>query len=355
MNSRKASRTVKTLLESTTDPEVEILQLRRQKVESKFHHTRTKLLPKSMKKVKTSLVQRVVKKIKSATDTVEKSELEGELVRTKALDHVKLANWTFETQIFKNDEYLLGKMMELGIKLPQKVEKIDYEGIDKVLSVKCYQDAVKACRSDLVLFMKKLFNEVQPVVVEEKEVKEKVRNHGKQISLRGEKSFFMDSLNADDSDAGGEDGEEVDDFEDRVAFTDDEDEEEAYGEYFKGEEGIEAENKAKGKRNRLGQVARRRLAEQMYGREAKHIKSGGLTVLEREELRKQKSQQRKERTARIKKDVAKASKFLSEQTTVNGNAVKIDAKMHPSWAAKLQQQAKIQQATFQGQKIKFDE
>lgn len=345
MTSRKTSKTVKTILDSTADPEAAIRQLRRQKVETKLHHTRTKFLPKIMKKVKVSLTQRVVKKIK--TGEVEKlAELEKELASMKALNHVKLADWTFNTQIFKNEEYLQSKLKELEMALPQNDEdKIEIGGIDKILSVKCYQDAVKACRSDLVLFMKKLLNEA-PVVKEIKELKVK-EVAAKRVG--SDKSFFMESLNADDSENNENDAKEV-------AFTDDEEEEDAYSGYLRDEES-DTEKNLKKKKNRLGQVARRRLAEQKFGSEAKHIKSGGLTVQQREELRSQKSQQRKERLVRIKKDVAKASEFLKqkEASEMSAGPIKVDPKMHPSWAAKLQQQAKIQQATFQGQIIKFDE
>ena len=367
MNSRKASRTVKTLLDSTSDPEAAIHQLRRQKVETKFFHTRTKLLPKSMKKMKVALTQKIVKKIKEAGGEGEKKgELERELGEMKALDHVKLADWTFKTQIFKNEEYLQSKLKELGMPVPLSDEKFEFEGMDKVTSVKCYQDAVKGCRSDLNLFMKKLFHEEVKEISNEKTVP---RERKMKAPLSGDKSFFMESLNADDSEASETDDTNrsvIEGFDGRVAFTDDEEEEAAYGGYLDSDSSDPetTDNKPKKKKNRLGQMARRRLAEKMYGREAKHIKTGGLTVQQREELRKQKSQQRKERNARIKKEVSKRNKDNNNSNSSISNTnissteskpAKIDPKMHPSWAAKLQQQAKIQQASFQGQKIKFDD
>lgn len=322
-----------------------------------------------MKKVKVSLTQRALKKIKNAPEADEKTGLASELARTKALDHVKLAIWTFNTQIFKNDQYLQDKMKELDIPLPQNdSSQLEFEGIDKVLGIKCYQDAVKACRSDLVLFLRKLLNEM-PVKSAEATAKEqkattvketgRTRKAAVAAPLGGDKSFFMESLNADDSEVEAESAAEAEtgSGSGRVAaFSDDEEEEEAYGGYLKGD-GSDTETTPKRKKNRLGQVARRRMAEQKFGVEAKHIKSGGLTVQQREELRSQKSQQRKERLLRIKKDVAKASEFLKQKEASEqpGAPIKLDPKMHPSWAAKLQQQAKIQQATFQGQKIKFDE
>lgn len=360
MNSRKASKNVKSLLDSTVDPETAITELRRQKVESKFYHVKSKILPKQMKKVKVFLTQRVVKKIKQKKTGEEGKfedfkELETELTKMKSLDHVKLANWAFSSQVLK-DEYLKGKMVELGI--AENDFNFEFEGIAKVSSIKCFQDAIKTSKNDLIIFIKKLLHEAipEPIKKAEKTLMER-KSIPKRLSA--DKSFFMDSLNAGESDIElNDDG----DVEGRVTFTDDEDGDEVddrgYG-YFDSE--VE-EEKPKKKKNRLGQLARRRLAENMYGREAKHIQSGGLTVQQKEELRKQKSQQKKERTARIKKDALRADKFKKEKATDDSvsefkkvAAIKIDPKMHPSWAAKLQQQAKAQHATFQGQKIKFDD
>lgn len=364
-------------MESTVDPEAAILELRRQKVESKFYHARTKILPKQMKKVKTFMSQRVVKKIKQKKTEGSGNEmeteiktLEGELIKTKALDHIKLATWAFNSQVFKNDEYLKEKLRELGIFLPTTEAVQDSE---KLMSVKCFQDAIKSCHDDLNSFVRKLFHEASVKAPVKKPSLLKDMDEGKRAKmikpLSVDKSFFMDSLNADDSD----DSDEEDDLESRVgadgnsemhgrvAFTDDEED----GSDFDFEEEEVQQQQPKKKRNRLGQVARRRLAEKMYGGEAKHIRSGGLTVQQREEQRKQKSLQRKERTARIKKDAGKTTKVRGSQETVesfNGSSksseavpIKIDPKMHPSWAAKLQQQAKLLQASFQGQKIKFEE
>ena len=345
------------MLESTVDPETAITELRRQKVESKFYHVKSKILTKQMKKVKVFLTQRIVKKIKQKKTEEEGKfedfkELETELIKIKSLDHVKLADWAFSSQVLK-DEYLKVKMVELGIS--ENSINFEFEGIDKISSIKCFQDAIKTSRNDLIVFIKKLLHEavLEPI----KKTTEKAAVERKSIPKRlsADKSFFMDSLNAGESDI--EVNNDSDD-EGRVAFTDDEDEEENGG--YVGSE-VE-EEKPKKKKNRLGQLARRRLAENMYGREAKHIQSGGLTVQQKEELRKQKSQQKKERTARIKKDAVKSDKFKKEKAADESvsefkkvASVKIDPKMHPSWAAKLQQQAKAQQATFQGQKIKFED
>lgn len=345
------------MLESTADPETAILELRRQKVESKFYHVKSKILPKQMKKVKVFLTQRLVKKIKQKkTDEAEGclKDLDSELVKVKALDHVKLAIWAFYCQVLK-DEYLKGKMGELGI--TESAVNFEFEGVDKILSIKCFQDAIKTCREEMTIFLKKLLHEAVP---EPKQKVEKVSAERRKMPKRlsTDKSFFMDSLNADESESEGGEISDVSGIEGRVAFTDDEEGDDDGG-YFDSEE---EQQKPKKKRNRLGQLARRRLAEKMYGKEAKHIQSGGLTVQQKEELRKQKSQQKKERAVRIKKDAAKNEKFKKEKATDESisefkkvAAIKIDPKMHPSWAAKLQQQAKAQQATFQGQKIKFDE
>lgn len=310
-----------------------------------------------MKKVKVFLTQRVVKKIKQkkSEEEVDIKELEAELLKIKSLDHVKLANWAFVSQVLK-DEYLKGKLIELGI--TEKDVNFEFDGIDKIQSIKCFQDAIKICKNDLVIFLKKLLHEDVPEPIKKNDKVSIERKTAGPKKLYADKSFFMASLNADESDDELNDHGDGSDIEGRVAFTDDEDDEDVAGYLDSDFE----EEKPKKKKNRLGQLARRRLAEKMYGREAKHIKNGGLTVQQKEELRKQKSQQKKERVARIKKDAAKAEKFKKEKVADESvlefkklATVKIDPKMHPSWAAKLQLQAKAQQATFQGQKIKFDE
>lgn len=352
VNSRRASNNVKSLLESTVDPESAILDLRRQKIESKFYHTKVKFLPKQMKKVKVFLVQRVVKKIKQTTSadsaSADNSELESELTKAKALDHVKLALWAFNTQIITKDEYLRGKCQELGVKVEDEEELKALEltfPLDKIMGIKCFQDAVKGCKAELVLFIQKLLHEAPPEKKIAKVTGSKERRQQSQLGT--DKSFFMSSLNEGDSD-----NEQVDG---RVTFSDDEEDDD--DKYNAFEEPV-----VKKKKNRLGQLARRRLAEKNFGTEAKHIKSGGLTVQQKEEERKQKSIQKRERDARIKKDAIRTERLNKKKAgdeSVNefkkASGIKIDANMHPSWAAKLQQQAKAQQATFSGKKIKFDE
>ena len=374
VNSRKPSSKVKTLLDSTVDPESAIKDLQRQKVESKLYHIRTKVLPKQMKKVKVSLTQRVVKKMKQPKLDQEKGILDAELSRFKLMDHLRLATWAYNTQLIKNDEYLKGKFGELGIEF---AETETFEDSEKLISSKCFQDAMKESRAEVNSFIRKLFHEVQfipKVKREEISVKElpKAKERPKERKLlKADKSFFMDSLNAEDSDlesSGQIDVEgERHHFDRSVAFSDDEEGDESDGYVSDSEE--HQQQKPKKKKNRLGQMARRRLAEKAYGREAKHIQSGGLTVQQKEELRKQKSQQKKDRSARIKKEIGKIKPRGSTETIksftgkdVDGKesvklapTIKIDPNMHPSWAAKLQQQAKLQSASYQGQKIKFDE
>lgn len=341
------------MLESTTDTEAAITELRRQKVESKFYHVKSKLLPKQMKKVKVFLTQRIVKKIKQRKSEGDEDvkKLESELVRVKGLDHVKLANWAFSSRVLKDDEYLQVKMVELGI--VEKEVDFEFEGLDKVLSIKCFQDAVKTFRDELTIFLKKLLHELvaEPLKKAAPVVKSKVLKRPS-----SDKSFFMDSLmesESDDRECG------IYSEDDNGIYSDDE------NGFYNEADYVDSDNfgeKPKKKKNRLGQLARRRLAEKLFGQEAKHIKSGGLTVQQREQERKQKSLQKKERAARIKKDAIKSEKFKREKSAdesvsefKKAATIKIDPKMHPSWAAKLQQQAKAQQATFQGQKIKFDE
>jgi hypothetical protein len=325
---------MKSLLESTQDTEAAIKDLRKQKIESKLYHLRCKVLPKQMKKLKTTLTQRIAKK--PPTECVG-----DELAKAKSLDHVRLANWAFKVHVVKKDSYLCEKLQEYN------VEVFNEESCDefvKLQSIKSFQDAVKATRSDLTTFMRKLLHEeIQQVVP-------KPKTPTTPEPLKADKSYFIGNLNeeAEVSDNGL--------FEGYSSDNDDLEED--------GEDCHDATIPKK-KKNRLGQVARRRLAEQKFGQEAKHIKSGGLTVQQREALRKQKSDQRKDRLARIKKETSKKSESSARKNdSLSKNpdepiaakpAIKIDPSMHPSWAAKLQQQQKASSASFQGQKIKFDD
>jgi len=350
---------MKSLLDSTEDPELAIQALRRQKIETKLFHLRNKILPKQMKKVKTFLIQRVVKKIKLAKELseIERKTLDDELLKAKALDHVKLSGWAFSSQVIAKDEYLMKKFQELEMKLEESPESC--EEFSKVQSIKSFQDAIRATRSDLVLFIRKLVHEEEAPAVKTSSTTASTAKHHeqKQRPLSADKSYFISNLNEDSEEDSQDDSE-------NVAFTDDEEEEK----YYREELAVPEK-----KKNRPGQMARRRLAELKFGKEAKHIQSGGLTVQEKEALRKQKSEQRKDRLARIKKEAsakgtntAKVSlkPFVKEEgskvnathsVTIVKPEIKLDPTMHPSWAAKLQQQHKTASASFQGQKIKFED
>lgn len=346
---------------------------------------RTKLLTKQMKKVKVFLIQRMIKKIKQTRSEegenfkVDLQNFEVELLRLKSLDHLKLAEWTFNSKVLK-ENYLQEKIKELGIIIAKENSNEDIEGIEKICSVKCFQDAVKVCKEELCLFVKKLLHESYEIpvikghVVNKTAILSKDRQVTRDKPLSSDKSFFMESLNAEDSEM--EENNEI--LGDRISFTDDEDED-GISEF----EGEDKETKQpKKKKNRLGQLARRRLAERAYGENAKHIKNGGLTVQQKETQRLQKSQQRKERLARIKKDEAlkpksanktetkskvnlKVRDLFNNKTTESGmtqsspkttvQTTKIDPNMHPSWIAKVEQQNKAKlAATVKGQKIVFD-
>lgn len=373
-----------TAIENTEEA---ITALQREKVETKTYHLRCKVLPKGMKKVKAFLVQKIVKKLKAATvskeeaesvvDTNEISKLETDLKTFKALDHVNLANFAFYSNILK-DVYVQEKFSGLGI---ESLEVTRPESFEKISTAKCYQDAVKACKEELVTFLKKLFHEMPAPVKVVKEASSETQPR-EQKKLMTNKSFFMDSLNANDSDeeAGTSKGKRQ-----RVAFSDDDDD-------FKGYALSDDESNNKKKKNRPGQLARRRMAEQSFGQSAKHLQSGGMSVKDREALRVQKSKQKRDRELRIKKEKeaknegsvkgkslhpsweakiqsqnrinqaqyqGQRMKFGEEEATAvsapKKEPVKIDPKLHPSWAAKLEQQNKLSQASFQGQKTKFED
>jgi len=135
----------------------------------------------------------------------------------------------------------------------------------------------------------------------------------------------------------------------------------------------------------------------LHGQNARHLQNGGLSVKEREEARMKKSQDRQAHWAKVKEQKSrpqmnrsrledKGPKFHtrdsfvkeepsnSSQSTTNTprrdsfakeessqskpktpRLPRLDPNMHPSWAAKLQQQTMMKKAQFQGKKLKFED
>ena len=308
-----------------------------------------------MKEVKTAAVQRTTKRLKQAKaeakEATDLADLETELASFKSLDHVKMAEFVFYSFILK-DEYIKEKLGSIGLTeaCEEKKQSTFMELSPKIISSKSFQDSIKAERQDLTVFFKKLFHEPLPREHQAQSTKKRPQDS---TNPKAE-SFFVSSLNASDSEGEVSDADSfVGVRSSALVFTDNEEEE---SEVFSGAES-DSEKKKK-KRNRLGQLARRRLAEKLHGRNAKHLQAGGLSVKEREEKRKERSVQKRAREARIKKqklEREEAKKQQQQQPQSTQSKSKLDPSLHPSWAAKLQNQNKINATTFQGQKIKFDD
>ena len=365
MKNRKFAKKLDSIIGGDSDPEAQIAALRRQKIETKFHHARCKAIVKLMKSVKTAAIQKTVKRIKQAKadgkEGDELGKLEQELASFKGLDHSKMADFVFYSHILK-DDYLQSKLGLVGLaaSLSDKKEATFMELSPKIVSSKSFQDAIKSERQDLTIFFKKLFHERLPR--SQRKPKSTISAAAKEsnsIKNKNAESFFVSSLNASESEG---DVSDADSFvgvrSSALVFTDDEDEE---FERFSDDSDVEERKpgEKKKKKNRLGQLARRRLAEKLHGQNAKHLQAGGLSVKEQEERRKERIAQKRARELRIKKkkeeDKQKQKQKEKEQEVVSNKKPKIDPALHPSWAAKLQNQNRINATTFQGQKIKFDD
>lgn len=369
VKSKKFAKKLDTLIGSDADADAQIVALRRQKVETKFHHVRCKSLAKLMKNVKATAVKNATKRLKQIKaegkeDAAAVGKLETELTEMKVLDHVKMVEFVFFSYVLK-DEYLQGKLTELELAsfVAEKRHETNLQLSPKISSSKAFQDAIKSEREDLVLFFKKLFHEPLPKTstAQQKRSAAKKASNDSGPNSKAE-SYFVSSLNADDSDAYADDYDVSDNDSfvgvksSALVFTDDEEDGGGFSD-FSDEEVDELGKKVKKKKNRLGQVARRRLAEKMYGKNAKHIQNGGLSAKQLEERRKKRTLERRARFERIKKrkaavKEAEKNKNANNQSSGEKEAVKEDGdqSVHPSWAAKLQSKNK----TFQGQKIKFD-
>jgi hypothetical protein len=111
------------------------------------------------------------------------------------------------------------------------------------------------------------------------------------------------------------------------------------------------------RKNRMGQQARRALAEKKFGTGANHIKAGKPSINIKEDKGKNKGRKRGEKFAndrgrgrgRDAKDNANLTEVKPREKTRDDVGV-----LHPSWqAAKKAKEEKLK-ATFQGKKVTFD-
>ena len=355
------------LAEHEADPIAAINRLRLQKIEAKLYHVQRKILPKEMKKVKAFGVQRIVKKIKQVKSSdnqvliADLPKLEVELSQSKALDHQQLSELAFSQKVLKGNPYVLEKLTLLGYKMPEFSCPLEPKVTEKLTNSKSYVDAVRRIQGELEVFLRKLLHEeVKPVKAAPKPKRER-------REPTGSESVFVSSLNAEESEPIASGPARVafsDDDSDCADFESDEEENRLARQY-------NLEVPEPKRKNRMGQLARRRLAERTFGKSARHLQNGGLSVKAREEARVKKYEERQKRWAKYKELKARstqqekmaprakpaASSRHSEPPSNQAPpaAARVDPKMHPSWAAKMQQQNKLNQAQFQGQKIKFSD
>lgn len=308
-----------------------------------------------MKEVKNSTLKKLnrrLKELQTEKNDQEVEKIQKELACIKATDQAQVSNFAFHHFVLK-DDYLQEKLALLGMKEEledqKTVCKIDLS--PKISSSKAFQDAVKAERQDLIVFFKNLFHDRV-----EKPVAQNKQNSNKPAQNKKLESCFVSSLNASGSESEAESYGSAGAVGGMV-FTDDEEGSVTFDGYSDSER--EESSKPKKKKNRLGQLARRRLAEKMYGEKAKHIESGGMTVKQREEQRKLRIAQRRAREVRIEKQAKKekeaAAAAAKGKKVTKQVSVAEPEHLHPSWAAKLKYQNRINQTAFQGQKIKFSD
>eukprot|EP00039_Didymoeca_costata_P004726 m.75774 g.75774 ORF g.75774 m.75774 type:complete len:127 (-) comp12521_c0_seq3:100-480(-) len=107
--------------------------------------------------------------------------------------------------------------------------------------------------------------------------------------------------------------------------------------------------KPKKRKNRLGQMARQRIAEKKHGNSAKHKVDPAKDAIRRQDVRKM-QEKRKRKRERLKESGSDSGKGLKDKIAKQsgGNQEEV---LHPSWQAK-QKQSAVQ--SFQGTRIKFD-
>ena len=281
--------------------ESELHSLRLQKINQKLFWLR-KELTRQLKKVKTFMVQKIIKQIKESSEGTEqdnnilkRADLDAKLKSVKAMSHSVEAERVFEQKIIKTSSPFLSKVFTtFGIRPAEKCEPVN----EYLLAQKKVTNILHELTTDLESFLKRLLHEKdeatrrQPVA--EKTVK--------------------DSVIDDDSEEEADESDADSNVQD-VYFVDSLSHRET-------EKKKTRNPPEKVKKNRMGQKARRALAEAKFGDKAKHL---GQHVTARKPYSKQ-----------------QPTKQAPEQ-------------LHPSWQAKHQAKLKEQNVQFQGTKRVFND
>lgn len=115
------------------------------------------------------------------------------------------------------------------------------------------------------------------------------------------------------------------------------------------------------RKNRMGQKARQALWEKKFGKGAKHIAAGKMSIEQERELKRAEKQGRKVRD--VDKGKARKGDFRFDKDNANALEVKPREKLktrddlgvlHPSWEAAKKAKDEKAKATFSGKKVVFD-
>ncbi|BFZ60180.1 hypothetical protein YB2330_001203 [Saitoella coloradoensis] len=384
-------------------------ELQKQLVEQKVFHANKEAL-KALKKAKTFETQKLVKRLKTAREAEEKDDaqilrLEAEMFALKEIDLPKLANVHISNKLHKRYDLVETGSLPDAVENPYKDSPDSTKNvIARLYNTKVVKEVVDTAvesvgrATGVVEKLKPVDEKKEAKKARKKEAKAKAKA-AKEATERGEEISGSDAEDESES----SDEEEVEDFFDmgdasdeekvppvkkskkRAASADFSDEDSAprakkekkektekkvtkeakppkkpdstvflpslSAGYFSGGSDSDADREyaeldKKLRKNRMGQRARRALAEKKFGRHAAHVKK------EQEERQKEKEEFEERRKKREFRDAIKAKELAEKEAKRR----ELEAKpVHPSWAAK--QALKEKEKTivpFQGKKITFD-
>lgn len=276
------------------DADLEVL--RREKVKQHLFHLQ-KVLNRVFKKAKTFTVQRVVKKLKKVREEGNKGEevikgLEGELVLVKAYKMEEKV--VFGAFMRKCSDYcrekcaFLTEHANINSNVDLQAESSDLKIGEKIMLNNTFGTELAKLATDFELFLKKLYHEGEEEFPEHKkqQLKRQAQNKNSSPPVK-KREYFVETLD---------------------------------------------ERLQKRSKNRPGQAARRKLAEEKYGERAKHLTAGKAKV-----TKSKRYHQDREESDGVKRNAA------------------AQGELHPSWQARREVKEKLSKVKFQGQRITFDD